>query len=302
MRVLAFVTVLLLSAAAACFADLRVGLMPAENSFPLVAAAEKGYFAAEGVAVELVPFSSQLNREAALQSGSIDGSVSDLINAVQGWANGAPVVVTSATEGAFSLLVSPRSALTGLEAWKGRRVRTGLLENSVVYYVTEGLLARAGRDPGDIELVPIVPVPVRMEMLLAGQIEACCLPEPMGAVAESRGARRIADSSALGFTPGVMVFTKAAAERKAGELRAFYRAYNRGVAELNANGPSYRQAIVRTCGFPEPLAVSLRIPQFRPAFVPSAQELSDVAAWMVRKGLLKGLPRYTDVVLPSLVP
>jgi len=295
---------MLVAAAPGLFPDLSIGLMPAENSFPLVVAAEKGYFAQEGVKVTLVLFSSQLNREAALHSGSVDGSISDLINAVQSRANGAEIVVTSASEGAFSLLVSPRSPLSGLDAWKAgnRKVRAGLLESSIVLYVAERLLQQAKVDPGTIELVPIVPVPMRLEMLLAGQIEAACLPEPMGAVAESRGARRIADSSSLGSTPGVILFTRRAIEAKSAELRAFYRAYNRAVAETNANGSAYRAAIVEACGLPVELAGSLRVPAYRAAFVPSREELEEVASWMLAKGLIRTLPRYEDVVLGSLLP
>jgi NitT/TauT family transport system substrate-binding protein len=304
MRRIILLTAMLIAAAPGLFPDLTIGLMPAENSFPLVVAAEKGYFAQEGVKVTLVLFSSQLNREAALHSGSVDGSISDLINAVQSRANGAEIMVTSASEGAFSLLASPRSTLTGVDAWKkeGRKVRTGLLENSIVLYVTEKLLLKAKADPGTIELVPIVPVPVRMEMLIAGQIEAACLPEPMGAVAENRGARRIADSSGLDSTPGVILFTRRAIEAKPTELRAFYRAYNRAVAETNANGSAYRAAIVEACELPRELAGTLRVPAYRAAFVPSPRELEEVASWMLAKGLIRALPRYEDIVLAIFLP
>jgi len=285
-------------------ADLRVGLMPAENSFPLVVAQRQGYFAAEGGRVVLELFSSQLNREAALHSGRVDGSISDLLNAIQSRANGIPVTVTSASEGTFALLAAPRSALESLEAWKeaGRKVRVALLENSIVNFVTESLLRQAGADPRTVELVPIVPVPVRMELLLAGQGEAACLPEPMGAFAESRGAHRLADSSALDSTPGVILFTQGALREKSGEIRAFYRAYNRAVAEVNARGGEHREAIVQACELPRLLAPTLRVPLFRPAFAPSRREYEEVAAWMLAKGLIRVVPPYGEAVLASLLP
>jgi NitT/TauT family transport system substrate-binding protein len=305
MRAMMCAAALLLALPRLLPAELRIGLMPAENSFPLVVAAEKGYYAAEGVTVSLTLFSSQLNREAALQSGAIDGSISDLVNALQSWANGGPVMVGAASEGAFSLLVSPRSPLATLAAWKAagpRSVRTGLLENSVVFYASERMLTRAGADPGCIELVPIVPVPVRLEMLLAGQVDACCLPEPLGTLAVSRGARRVADTQGLPATPGVMVFTRTALSAKAGEIRALLRAYNRAVEELAARPDAWRQAIVEACELPRPLAGTLVIPSYRKAFVPGPGDVADVASWMVSKGLLKSAPRYEQVVFTGLVP
>src|SRR5512138_1704864 len=106
MRASIFAAALVLAAMPA-WPALTVGLMPAENSYPLVVAQEKGFFTAEGVKVTLTLFTGQLEREAALQSGAVDGSISDLVNAIQAWANGFAERVTSASEGAFTLLSSP---------------------------------------------------------------------------------------------------------------------------------------------------------------------------------------------------
>jgi NitT/TauT family transport system substrate-binding protein len=295
-------SIVLVAVAMASFswADLKVGLMPAYNSIPLVVADRKGLFLAEGVRVELVPFSSQLNRETALQTGSIDGTVSDMINAIQSWSQGFGARVTSVTEGSFSLLSSPQSPLRSTADWKKRgqdRVRTGLLENSIVYYVTERMLQQGGANPSSIELVPILQLPARLEMLLAGRIEAACLPEPLATVACARGAHRISDTDAMGTTPGVLLFSRKALTEKRREIAAFYRAYDTAVAETNANPEVYRGAIVEECEFPPAVAGLMKIPRFRPSFVPPASQVDDVARWMREKGLVPAVPRYDDVVL-----
>ncbi len=168
--------------AAPLAAQLSIGLMPACNSIPFVVAEKKGLFAAHGLQVTLVPFTGQLERETALQTGALDGTVSDLINAIQSWSHGSGARVTSVTEGNFALLSSPGSSLKSLSDWKARTsgsVRTGLLENSIVFYLSERMVMAAGADPKRIELVPIVQIPARLEMLLAGQVEAACLPDPL---------------------------------------------------------------------------------------------------------------------------
>lgn len=299
MRKTAAAVILSLALPGFVFADLVVGLMPAINSIPLVVAERKGYFAAEGVRVSLSLFTSQLYREAALQSNAIDGSVSDLINAIQGWSSGLGPVVTSATEGSFGLLASPQSGMTELSALArpdGRKIETGLLEGSIVFYVSERILERAGIDPARLALVPIVQVPVRMEMLLAGKVQAACLPEPLATLAAARGARRLGDSDALGTTPGVLLFTRKALAEKGREIAAFYRAYDLAVAEVNAAPDDFRAAIVESCQFPPAVKDSMKIPRFRRAFVPSAEEVLDVARWMSGKGLISVLPSYQDIV------
>jgi NitT/TauT family transport system substrate-binding protein len=280
-------------------AVLRVGLMPAYNSIPLVVAEKNGFFTAQGVAVELVPFSSQLNRETALQTSSIDGTVSDMINAIQAWSQGFGARVTSVTEGNFSLLTSPKSSLKSLADWKGRtgaKVQTGLLENSIVYYISERMLQSSGADASRIELVPIVQLPARLEMLIAGKIEAACLPEPLATMAEAKGAHRIADSDSLGTAPGVLIFSKKALADKSREIAAFYRAYDKAVVEVNANPELYRTAIVAECEFPPAVTSLMKIPRFQPSFLPPVSQVADVARWMNEKGLVAKTPRYDDVV------
>jgi NitT/TauT family transport system substrate-binding protein len=288
--------------AAASFADLAVGLMPANNSIPLVVARHDGLFAAAGVRVTLVPFSGQLERETALQTGAIDGTISDLVNAIQAWSHGSGVKVTSVTEGSFSLLAAPQSTLRDLHDWKAPsdgRVRTGLLENSLVFYLSERMLESAGVDPASIELVPIVQLPARLEMLLAGRIDAACLPEPLATLAERRGARRLATSDGLGTTPGVLLFTRKALTGRGAEISAFYRAYDAAVRALARNPEAYRDAIVDDCGFPPDVRAIMKIPSFGPARLPTPLEVDDVARWMRSKELLEAVPAYGDIVAPG---
>lgn len=277
---------------------LRVGLMPALNSAPLVVADRAGYFADEGVAVELELFTSQLNRETALQAGRIDGTISDLINAIQAWSRGFPVRATSASQGVFSLLAAPAAGPATLAAWKeaGRTVRTGLLENSTVYYVAERALERAGIETRTIELVPVAQVPARMELLLAGKVDAAVLPEPLAALAVFRGARRLAESADDDAASGVILFRQQVILARGDDLRAFYRAYDRASAALNADPAAWRAAVVAACQFPSETEAVLRFPRYRPAYLPSEEDVRDVAAWMAGRGLIASPPGWSDVV------
>lgn len=277
---------------------LRVGLMPALNSAPLVVADRAGYFADEGIEVELELFTSQLNRETALQAGRIDGTVSDLINAIQAWARGFPVRVTSASQGVFSLLAAPDAGPATLDAWKaaGRTVSTGLLENSTVYYVAERALERAGIEARTIALVPVAQVPARAELLLAGRLEAAVLPEPLAALAVLRGARRLADSADDDAASGVILFRQRVILERGDELRAFYRAYDRAAAALNADPAAWRATVVAACQFPAETEAVLRFPRYRPAYLPGEEDVRDVASWMAGHGLITSAPAWADIV------
>jgi NitT/TauT family transport system substrate-binding protein len=282
--------------------DLKIGLMPAVDSIPLLIAQDQGYFADEGITVELQIFRNQLYRETALQTNAIDGSVSDLINAVYNWRSRSGIKVGSITDGHFSLVTAPNSSIRTIADWnRATSVDTGLLENSIIYYVAERMLQSAGGSVDRINLITTLQVPARMEMVIAGRIEAALLPEPVTRIAVAQGARVLADTSALAQTPGVLLFTQRARSGKAGEIAALYRAYNRAVAALNRNPDSFRGAIVRLGEFPPAVEQTMIIPTYQPARPPTPEEVADVTGWMVAKGLIDTAPGYSDLVQPDLV-
>jgi NitT/TauT family transport system substrate-binding protein len=306
-RIIAFL--LLLAAAAVApqvgrAQSLTIGLMPAVDSIPLLIAKEKGYFAEEGVEVELRMFRNQLYRETALQSNRIDGSISDLVNAVYAWQNRTGLRVGSITDGHFALLSSPDSQITTIADWEcAESIEVGLLENSIIYYVAERMLEAAGASTERIKLVTTMQVPTRMEMLLQGRIEAALLPEPIGRVAAQQGAHVLVESDVLDQTPGVLIFTAHALENKRSEIRALYRAYNKAVVDLNRNADALRGAIVRLGEFPPVVEESMIIPDYERARRPSLSELEDVVDWMLGKGLIDSRPPYGEVIAgPGLLP
>jgi NitT/TauT family transport system substrate-binding protein len=121
-------------------------------------------------------------------------------------------------------------------------------------------------------------------------------------MAAARGAHVLADSDALGVSPGVLLFTKKALAEKRGQIAAFYRAYNGAVDEVNARPEQYRRDIVSGCGFPPAVAETMRIPKFRHAFLPPEPLVADVEAWMMKKGLVERVPAYGDIVAADFLP
>ena len=276
--------------------SLRIGMMPAVDSVPLVVAQAEEFFEEQGIEVELVLFRDQLQREAALQTGEIDLAISDLVNAISALESESGYQVVLGTDGYFSLLSSPLSPITSLDEWPALSVATGLVETSIVYYLADRMLQAEGLDPETIEVVPTLQIPVRMELLLESQLEAAVLPEPLSRVAVLRGAHELVSTEVLEETPGVLLATPGAIESKTDALAALVSAWNDAVQAFNANPSQFRPLVAERLGFPGLVVQEAVLPEYRSARPPSLELVNDVSRWMIGRGLVDEIPAYDDLV------
>lgn len=273
------------SPAAAAPAALKVGVLPDADSLPLLVADAEGRFAKEGLAVELVPFKTAIERDAALQSGAVDGVVSDLLAAALATQGGFEVRVTSLTDGRYGVVTAPGSGLEKASQLSG--VEVGISTNTIIQYAVDSLLSKAGLPPAEIKGLAVPKIPVRMELLLTGQLKAACLPEPLLTAAQVRGARLVAASDDAGLRAGVLLFSRKAVDSRQAELKAFYRAYASAAAAINADQAKYRPFLVEKAGFPEEVREAYRFVRYERPRLPTEADVKAVLSWMAAKGLLK---------------
>jgi NitT/TauT family transport system substrate-binding protein len=271
---------------------LRVGVLPDADSLPLLVAKDEGLFGAEGTAagtgVELVPFKTAVERDSALQAGAIDGAVSDLIAVALATQAGFEIKATSLTDGRYGIVLSPASRIASLSELA--EVPIGVSSNTIIQYAAETMIRWAGVGEARIRSLAVPKIQLRMELLLAGQLEAACLPEPLLSAARAKGARLLAasDDAALGrgLSAGVIVFSKAALEQRAADIALFYRAYWRAAQAVNARPDAYRDFLVDKALFPAETRDSFRFIVYEKPRLPSQDDIASVLAWMRGKGLL----------------
>ena len=197
---------------------ITIGLMPDTDSIPFIIAAERGYFAEEGVEVEFVPFKSAMERDAALQSGNLDGAISDLLAVIFARSGGFALHATSYTDGNYNLVAGGNTGISTAPDLHGKEI--AISRNTIIEYVTDEILAVNGLNEREVSKVVIPQIPVRLEMLQSGNLAAAVLPEPMASVAVASGSRYVTGSGELGINPGVIVFADSAINEKADSIRA----------------------------------------------------------------------------------
>ena len=276
--------------------EINIGLMPDIDSVPVIMAQEKGYFAEEGLKVNIQQFKSAMDRDAALQSGNLDGAISDMLAVAFAKSGGFDVKVTAFTNGSYKLIAGKDAEVNSVHDLIGKDV--AISKNTIIEYVTDQITATNNMPENSLNKVVIPQVPTRLEMLQNGKLAAATLPEPMGSIAIYNGCKYITGSDELGINPGVMMFTSKAVESKKAELQAFYRAYNKAVAYLNdTDKAQYMDIVIEKSGFPAAAKDALVLPKYRPAGLPKQQDVTDCLTWMNQKNLIKQNYTYDDIVV-----
>jgi NitT/TauT family transport system substrate-binding protein len=279
---------------------LKIGVLPLEDAMPAVVAEENGYFGQENIAVELVRFQSAVEQGSAIQSGQLDGIVNDLIVAALLKESGQNIKVTSIAlgstpeEGKFAIVAAPKSGIKTLADLKGKKI--GIANNTIIEYVTDGLLADGGIDPSLVDKVSVPKIPVRMEMLFNNQVDAIVVPDPLLTFAEFKGAEIVARDTARNLSQSVVIFNKKTLDEKKGAVEAFYRAYAKAVDDLNTHPVDYKQLMIANVNIPEQIAKDYQIQRYPQPQLPAEEDVNNILKWMTQKGLLKTDLKYQDLV------
>lgn len=277
-------------AGAAWAQALRLGILPVLDTLPLHVADREGLFAAQGLEVELVPFASAMERDTAMQSGQLDGYFGDLVATLALIRAGVPMRVvtvsyrTTPGQRMFAVVASPKGTAPGAPLGYSRTT------------VMEFLLGRMA--PGDaaggqaFTRMEVKKIPIRMQMLMAGQLGYAILPEPLATLVQSHGGQVLATDEALDMPLTVICLR----EDKMGRRAAFLAAYARAVEALAERPEDFRALMAEKCQMPGPLAAGFPVYRYPAPSLPSPEELDQVQDWMLSVGLLDEALPYALVV------
>ena len=179
---------------------LRLGVLPIVDDAHLVRAQAAGYFAAEGLTVELVTVQGGAAALPRLATGDLDLTFTNYVSALLGQAQGKGTfrfVDGGYQAGPNTLLImtKPGSAVRTPADLAGKKIAVNTLRN-IVELTARSALETAGVDPGAVTFVE-VPFPDMAAALQSGRVDAAFTVEPFstqaalafGAVARSTPAR-----------------------------------------------------------------------------------------------------------------
>ncbi len=286
--------------------SLKMALIPVLDILPFYIAQDKGYFEAEGIEVELVPIKSAQERDALLQAGEADGALTDLQGVAIFDREESQLKVVAKSRKAypdaplFRIIAGPGVEINDPADMAGLPV--GISQNTIIEYLTDRLLEAWGLPAEQIAIEEVSAIPVRFELLMAGQIPTAMLPDPLGQAAIAAGGSLVVDDTQFSqFSQSVLAFRTDTLVSKPDTVRAFLRAWNKAVSDLNADPNAFRSVLIENTRVPPNVQESYNIPPFPSGEITSEAEWNDVVEWALEKGLLDEAVPYERAVDRSFV-
>jgi len=263
------VCLLLLLAAAVAGAAIAAGLFAARGrTGPLrlayqnrigaalcIVAAEKGFFAAEGVPVEAARFDSGPACSEALYSGAADVADMGDTTAVILASRGAPfriIAGVGAGEHRHRLMVRQDSPIRLPPDLRGRRI--AVKKGTSTYGGLLAYLAANSVPLADVKIVDLAPGDMPAAMT-AGAVDAFVASEPTPSAAEERGARQLATMGGLGNTyPLVLMARDDVLNARGEDIHKLLRALRRAEAFVAERPDQTAEILARVTGLAPPVA------------------------------------------------
>ena len=285
---------------------IRFGTLAVVQALPLFVASAKGYFNEQGIQVELIPFNSAMEKDVALTAREISGYFGDMMTPIILNANKIPVRMvatifdSTGDHRTFAILASADSSGKTLKDLAEAGIAVS--SNTIIDYITCKILSLNNVSPKILNPIETKNIPIRLQMLLNGQVPAATLPEPLVTLAEKKGATAVADDAGKRISPTILAFRSEFLGKHPAEVRKFVAAVSKATSFINKNPEDARSIMNRSCRIPKPLQQSFSVPVFPKPQVPEHEQVMDVYHWLRQKKVINKNMVFKDMVSDEYIP
>ena len=280
------------SSSAASYKSLVIGTLATEDILPMWVAEAEGAFTDAGLDASVMVFQSATELIAGVSSGSVNLAMTDPMVAASIFASGTDIKLswvtlgTTAAQGRFGIQTGPESGITSLADLAGQGIGVG--SNTILEYVMDKLMERAGVADSDIVTAELQKLPVRYQAMMSGEVKAAALPGSLLALGEASGATTLADDT-MGdnISQSVMIVRTDWLEGSGADtLAAVKGVWDDCAKRINANPESYRSLLVEKANLSDAVASTYPISEYPTCTVPTNAMVDPILEWMTGKGYL----------------
>ncbi len=270
---------------------LRIGVLAITDVVPFYVAQEQGYFAKQGLNVELVPTASAAERDQLMITQQIDGELNDLVSTVLFNKDKSLIKIVRKARQAFPnaaeywILTPKDSAIKTPQDLKGKEI--AISQNTVIEYVTDRLLELEGIPTADIKTTNVPPIATRMQVLAQGQVAAATLPDPFASLAILQGARIVVDDTKHPeVSVSVISFRTDIVDKRSDDVRKFLAAYDQAIQDIRTRPDQFRNTLIEKGRVPDQLKDKYQFPPFPDPGIPTKAQWDDVVKWAMEHKLI----------------
>lgn len=226
-------------------AALKIGVLPTMDCLPLYVAKERRLFDTLGVDIRLKPFNSQIDCDAALLKGQLEGTVTDLVKTEGMKKKGTPLRYATATQARWQFVANRLSRITEMKQLTDKMV--AMARFSATHLLAELCVDSAHLKRDDVFLIQINDPNICLKMLQNNELDAMLLPEPQATSARIWKNPVLFDTEKRDIRLGVIAFREkvlTGKERKR-QYAAFLKGYNAAVDSINKYGISAYAPLVK---------------------------------------------------------
>lgn len=284
---------------------IRVGVLKIGDSLPIYIGDREGIFKENGANVEIVEFGSASDQSKAMESGAIDGMMTDMIvqTLIQKGGTEMRTITTAlgatVKDGKFLVVGNKDAGIIEAKDLEGKSI--AISEGTMMEYLIDSYCKELGIDITKVKKVNIPSLSLRFETLMAGRVDAAIFPDPLGDMALQNGCTSVIDDTTLknNASRSVIAFNNEFIKQYPEEIEKFINGYNAAIDRLNEYNESDIELIHEVAKVNEVLWKTWRVPNFTKNSVPTEEEVENVLEWMANKKLIKDRYGYSKVVNPE---
>ena len=216
---------------------LKIGVLPTLDCLPIYVAKDCGLFDSTKADIRLKPFNSQIDGDQALVDGRLEGCVTDIVRGQRMKAKrGVSLDYVAATNAGWQLISNRLARIKRINQLDDKMI-------AITRFSATALLADLATDSAKLKdetvfKIQINDINLRLQMLLANEMDAMFLPEPQATTARLYKNPVLMDSRNKDLRLGVIAFNKNAMndERRRRQLAIFISGYNAACDSINKNG------------------------------------------------------------------
>ena len=265
---------------------LKVAVMPVLSSLPVYYAERTGIMDSMGLDIRLQRFQAQMDIDTAIVRQHVDIAASDLIRALRLWSDTTQVRAFMAVDEPIALVALKGKRVSKVNQLKEKMVSISRL--CITDYWCDQMIDSTEVSHTDFYRPQVHDVGLRTEMLRTGLMDAAILPEPYVSWMKAAGHRELrrTDDSSPRLAVWVVRNSLRADSAKMEQIRAFRRAYDRAVEQLDAgeHADAVTAILQQEYGLPPQVLDSLVLPRPKPSMNPRKEDAETAAKWLKGRG------------------